>query len=156
MRSCLHVESAAARCVQWAAPQAGKNHGAPLRFELERAAVVDGGGRALCPLHQQLLDRPARRRGQCRRSGRDGDAGKVEKEAAMAAQSATGALEKAQAARATADAAKAAVARALEPLRTNESVLDLDDLCRWLPTAGLNRGSGCRAHHLRKLFSFNV
>jgi hypothetical protein len=36
-------------------------------------------------------------------------------------------------------------------LGSNESVLDLSDLSRWLPTAGLNAQA---AHRLREMFSF--
>ena len=38
------------------------------------------------------------------------------------------------------------------PLRSNESVLDLSDLSKWLPTAGINAEA---AHRMREMFSFD-
>ena len=48
-------------------------------------------------------------------------------------------------------AAEAAGASGELVLGSNESVLDLSDLSRWLPTAGLNAQA---AHRLRQMFNF--
>ena len=54
-------------------------------------------------------------------------------------------------ARTDCEAAEAAGASGELVLGSNESVLDLSDLSRWLPTAGLNAQA---AHRLREMFYF--